>query len=213
MIKAPKPPAAGAATDLPYDELEDREGYADLQLAERALGAADGIELRRIAMRRVTWGGALLRRPDIEDLRLTGCDLSNAKWLDGSLIRVHAETCRLTGFMLSKCRVRDAAFVDCQAAYARFDHCDLKGVRFERCVLREASFEGCDLTGAVFDQCDLQDATFAGAKLAKADFRTSGVEGARLALEQLRGAVVTAPQVLALATMRHGLVVKGEDEA
>jgi uncharacterized protein YjbI with pentapeptide repeats len=210
--KAPRAPSPDAATELPYDELEDLESYTNLALADQTFGSCDGVGFKQVSLQRIDWRAAFVRRLDLTDVTLAGCDLSNTRWEGAGGDRVAFEACRLTGFAMPGSRLKEASFKDCQARIAQFENTGLKGARFVSCSFVEANFNGADLTGAVFVGCDLHHATFTGANLNGADFRGSNLEASRVGLPELKGAVISPGQGLALLERFAGVIHQAEDE-
>lgn len=212
LPKTPRSPSPDAAQELPYDELEDLESYTDLDLADLVFGACDGVGFKQVRLQRIDWRGAFVRRLDLTDVTLAGCDMSNTRWEAAGADRVAFEACRLTGFALPGSRLKDASFKDCQARIAQFENAGLKGARFTQCALQEANFNGADLTGAVFVGCNLHNATFTGANLNGADFRGSNLEASRVGLSELKGAIISPGQGLALLERFAGVIHQAEGD-
>ncbi|HEY9722691.1 MAG TPA: pentapeptide repeat-containing protein [Oscillatoriaceae cyanobacterium] len=192
------------------DGLEDLETYDDLTLTGGALAAAAGVTLKRAHLTYVGLNDGFFRQLELIDARLTNCNLSNAEWPRASATRLLLEDCRLTGFKPVAARFDHARFVACHARYAIFENVIFRHARFEQCLLADTSFKGADLSGVVFADCDLTNATFKGAKLAGTDFRTSRIEASQIALDELRGALISPLQAIALLGSRTGAVVSDE---
>jgi uncharacterized protein YjbI with pentapeptide repeats len=207
-VAPPRVPSKEAFDELPDQELIDNESYAELHLGEMTLGGADGVGFRQVRLQRVDWRAVGMRSLDLTDVRLGGCDLSNSRWSNVGGLRVAFIDCRLTGFGLLTSRIKDLLFSGCLAPLALFEGSEMRQARFERCNLSEANFNGADLTGVVFDDCELHDATFTGAKLLGADFRSSNIESSRVALTDLRGAMLAPLQALALFERYTGAMVE-----
>lgn len=203
----PEPPAPNGPDELP-DGLEEHETYSDLTLTGGSLAPATGVTLRRVHLTYVGLNDGFFRHLELVDARLTNCNLSNAEWPRASATRLWLEECRLTGFKLLGARFGHARFVACQARYAVFENAAFRQTRFERCGLSDVNFNGADLSGAVFSECDLTNATFKGAKLVGTDFRTSRIEASQITLEELKGALISPMQALALLASRTGAVVE-----
>lgn len=207
-IPAPHPPAADAGDAWPDGELFERESYDDLDLVEPEFRHARGVSLTRVRVQRATLAYVSLEGLDLDDVAWLACDLSNADLTKASARRTSFQDCRFTGLKLAQARFQDTTFVACQGRYPQFEGTVFKRVRFERCSLVEANFDGADLSGVVFAECDLAGATFARANLAGTDFRGSTVESSRLGLDQLRGAVLSPSQAIALLQRDTGVVIE-----
>lgn len=213
LPKSPKPPSPDAGETLPYgDDLENAEVYVDLRLGDRALGGADGVSFKQLLLERIDWREVLLRRPDFTDVALVNCDLSNSRWEHVGAERLMFEACRLTGFVLLGAKLKEVLFKDCQARFAQMEKAVLKKARFESCAFPEANFNGADLNGAVFAGCDVHNATFAGANLLGADFRGSNIEASRVAVTDLKGAIISARQAMVLLERYSGVEIRAEED-
>ena len=70
---------------------------------------------------------------------------------------------------------------------------------------------GADLSGVLFSRCNLTRCDMTGARLSGADFRGSSIEGLKVGLDELQGAIVDPSQALSFASLL-GLVVKSEED-
>jgi uncharacterized protein YjbI with pentapeptide repeats len=206
--KPPRAPSADATDFLPEGELERSEVYTDVVWRDLALNGEDGVSLKQARLEGVNWREQLMRRLDLTDVHLQNADLSNARWEHLGAERVLFESCRLTGFALVGARFKDARFVECQGRFAQLEKAGLKRARFERCAFTESNFNGADLQDATFAGCDLHHATFSGANLAGCDFRDSNLEASRVAIADLKGAIVTPSLAVALLQRFGGVDVK-----
>jgi len=82
---------------------------------------------------------------------------------------------------------------------ANFRGATFKKCRFVDCNLQGADFQHADLRGTVFEGCNLREAQMSFAKLDGVDFRGSAIEGLRVGIESLRGAIVGLSQAAYLA--------------
>lgn len=133
----------------------------------------------------VAWSGARLDRVELRDARLTGADLTEARFR-----AVRLRRCRIDGVVLAGAHLVDV----------RLEGCDLTGSILTGTVMERVAFVDCDLTGVDLD----------GSRLDRVDLRTSRI--VRVArTPALRGAIVDAEQVIALAgrlAEQAGLVVR-----
>jgi uncharacterized protein YjbI with pentapeptide repeats len=147
------------------------------------------------------------------DLRLDGCELSNARWHRSAVRRVQILNTRLVGFSLGEeGKLEDVLFSGCNLELASFRFARFKNVRFERCRLREADFQGVDLSSTAFEACDLHSAELSGARLAGVDLRGNQIDGMRAGPAELRGAIIEPVQAVAVAE-GLGITVEWTDEA
>lgn len=161
-------------------------------------------------------GAALARSkfPDValRDVRLDRCDLSNADWAGGSLVRSEILGTKLIGFASAESRWRDVLVRKSPGRLAVFQQTRFDSCRFEECDLAEATFEGATLKNVVFRECDLAGVRFVGATLENVDLRGSRIDGLHLDPASVAGLIIDptqAPIVAALAGARIEEVPKG----
>jgi uncharacterized protein YjbI with pentapeptide repeats len=210
-VKPPKLPKTFTADALPSDRLDDFEVYASLRLSDANVS---GQEVRRVTIETallagVTVSGARLQLSQLRDTRFDHCDLSAAEWFQCDVRRVELRDCRAMGFAAVEAQVQDLVVTDCNAQLANFRFSTVERARFERCDLSAAEFTGARLTDVVFTGCDLRNADFSGAILNRVDLRGAQIEGMRAGFAELRGALLTPPQALALVR-QAGIIVEWE---
>ncbi len=198
---------------LPGDDLADGGLYEllafdDLDLSGREAAAA---EVDQCRLRNVNLSRARLRRSQLLDAVLEGCDLANMRAVDCSLRRVAVCASRMTGLSWLDGQFRDVTFDRCRMDLASFrstactdvvfSHCRLDQADFGESDLRGARFDGCDLTGAQFDKARLSGARFADCEL-------TGIGG----VTSFAGAIVKSNDLLALTFVLAGaLGIRIED--
>lgn len=208
----PTLPSGAPRLEASADLLSDRAGIAKVLLERCDLSdqAAEDVLFDQVHCKHVGLTRTRLRAMQWLDVRCDVCDLTAAEWEKPHLTRVEFNGCRLLGARLMDAQIEDALFKDCVADYALFWSAMFKKTRFERCQLREASFQGADLSGVVFQGCDLRQADFQGAKMLGTDLRGSQLEGLRVGIMELQGAIIEPSQAVHLAGLL-GIVVKAED--
>jgi uncharacterized protein YjbI with pentapeptide repeats len=82
--------------------------------------------------------------------------------------------------------------------YSLFFKNDLKNTVFKKCQLQEASFMECDLTAAKFIDCDLDKTIFDRVNLEKADFSTARNYSINPAINRVKKAKFSLPDVVGL---------------
>ena len=145
----------------------------------------------------------------VSDVRFDMCDLAAAEWEKAHLNRVEYIGCRMIGAKLIDSKIEHTLFQDCNMELALFWNAGFASARFERCVLRNASFEGANLAGVAFRACDLSQADLRGARLVGTDFRGSLIEGLRVGIKELQGAIIDPTQAVHLANLL-GMTVREE---
>ncbi len=209
-IQPPQLPHA-AAEQLPAAEMTDQAAYVQLALSNHAFAGhtADDVLFDRVGFKRVDLNQTHLTIPQMLDMRFEGCDLAGAEWQKAHLQRIELVGCRLTGTKLLEAELEHVLMEKCQCEFALFWSSTFKAVRFEGCSLRQASFEGADLSGVVFRNCDLRGVDLRDTTLSGTDFRSSVIDGMQIGLKELRGAIISPPQTIHLASLL-GVIVKDE---
>ena len=146
---------------------------------------------RRIVIRESELKGVTLRAPkpatfELRDVRLRGCDLSNAQAMNASISRVEVLSSRLVGFRAAESDVRELRIADSSLVLATFAFAQLRHVCFERVDLSEATFMNAQLDGVEFVDCRLAGADFRGARLNTCAIRGTPLDGV-LGVESLSG--------------------------
>jgi uncharacterized protein YjbI with pentapeptide repeats len=208
-IEPPRLPSKPEAGGPPLEQLDDLGTYSGLLLSSCDLSeqAAEDVTFEATLLKHVGLGRTRLPSLQLHDVRLDACDLAEAEWEKLLLSRVEVLGCRMVGWRASEGSLRNVLIKGCSAIGAQFWSTSFKNVRFENCILRDADFQRADLSGVVFDKCDLSNAKLSDAKLAGADLRGSKIEGVRLGLKELQGAIVDMEQAIAIARLL-GVVVK-----
>jgi uncharacterized protein YjbI with pentapeptide repeats len=179
---------------------------SDCDLSEQA---AEDVTFEATLLKQVRLGRSRLPALQLHDVRLDACDLAEADWEKPLLSRVEMLGCRMVGWRASEGDLRNVSIKGCNAIGAQFWSTSFKHVRFESCILRDADFQRADLSGVVFEKCDLSNAKLSDAKLVGADLRGSKIEGVRLGVKELQGAIVDMEQAIAIARLL-GVVVKND---
>ena len=118
----------------------------------------------------------------LDDLNLTGSDLSNSNFDGCYLVRCNLSSANLSKFQISTGDLRDAIF----------DGANLTQAQICNSVLNGASFKNADLSNGSFVKSRVNDVDFSGANLTKTDLR--GVKG--LTAEQVHSATNAGKAIL-----------------
>jgi len=110
---------------------------------------------------------------------------------DGSLDHLDWSSARLSGALLSSCRLKHARFSGAQLRGAYFGYSDACSADFSGSDLREANLREARLTDAIFDGANLRDANLARAILRGSSFVAADLTKANLWGADLRGANLT----------------------
>ncbi|HEY3230578.1 MAG TPA: pentapeptide repeat-containing protein [Roseiflexaceae bacterium] len=207
--EAPQLPSRLDSSGLTAGQIDEQGSYTGLLLSSCDLSeqAAEDVTFEATLFKHVALSRTRLASLRLHDVRLDACDLAEAAWEKTLFNRVEVLGCRMVGWRASDGSLRNVLIKGCNGIGAQFWSTVFKGVRFENCILRDADFQRADLSGVVFDKCDLSNAKMSDAKLAGADFRGSKIEGVRLGLKELQGAIVDVEQAIGIARLL-GVVVK-----
>ena len=179
-------------------------GDGDLENLRFADGELDGLsgitlDVRGCAFERCRFGDNDFMRISFVDCTFDKCEWSNARLVNAALQRVRFRGCRMTGLEIMRGALMNAAFDGCMLDYASFAECKLDRVEFSECRLRESLWSEVRLLKARFAHSDLERAQWARTPLAGLDMTTCRIGGWSISLYDLRGAKVTAAQVIELA--------------
>ena len=201
-------------TRLGSEALEDAGVYDDSALIdvdwqERCVGR---VRFDTALFRNANLSRSRMRDVALTDVRIAGCDLSNADWTGASFRRVEVVSSRLTGFVGAEGSFEDTLFRDCRADYAVFQLS--KGVRchFEKCSLVEATFEAATLNHVVFRDCDLTNARLIEAQLDSVDLCGSRIDGLGILVKDLKGVCIDLLQAPAIAALTGVIIIDRDQE-
>lgn len=143
------------------------------------------------------------------DVSFIGCDLSNVKFDHTLFRRVSFKDCKLSGADFSESMLDHVLFDDCRMNYVNFSATKIKALHFKKCDLTYASIMECDLKKADFEQCNLTKAELLHSSLYQKDLSSCEIEGIMLSFDDLKGAIVSPTQALALSSLL-GIQIKDE---
>lgn len=166
-----------------------------------------GFTARESIYERSSFANAVLTGLRLRDVRLEGCDLSNATALGFEAIRVEFIQCRLTGLKAMECRWQDVLVEDCDLKYAQFNDARFEICEFRSSACQESDFRGADVSGLRLSRVLLEKADFTGAALSGLDLRSCGIDGLVVRPDDVAGAIVSPPQALELARLL-GVVIQ-----
>jgi uncharacterized protein YjbI with pentapeptide repeats len=203
--RAISPEAPDFAAELPEASLdaarvENGGSWSQVRLSDAALPglAATGLSFREAALARVDLAGGRLINLAFVDVDLDTCNLATIDARSGSMRRVTARGCRMTGLLWTEGALRDVTLSDCAIDLASFAATTIEHVVFERCILRQTDFQDADLRLVRFVDCDLTDADLSGARVAHCELRGCTLDGLRGAAS-LRGAAMPWADIVAAA--------------
>ena len=203
---APKQP--GVSVSLAERDVSDkrliglRVTEAELRgdLSERT--AAD-LRLDDVRLHRLDLSGTEAAGLALSDAIVTGGSWANLRATRGVLVRIEVEELRGTGVDLSEAKLKDVAFTSSRLDLASFRFATLERVVFDDCRLEEADFHGATLSSVRFERCNLTGASFAAARCERSELH--GCELADLqGVEGLRGVRMPWNDVLQIAGVLAG---------
>jgi uncharacterized protein YjbI with pentapeptide repeats len=172
--------------------------FSEIDLSTQRLAELKGSSL---IFDRVSFANCEIGSLNLVDTRLIGCDLSNAMLRRFAATRVEFLDCKLIGMNAFGCRWDDVLLDHCDARFAqlgegRLRRCELRGSQLREAGLVRVTLEATKLIDVVLRQADLAETRLAGIDLSACD-----IEGITLRVEDLRGAIVSAPQAMELARL------------
>lgn len=182
------------------DELQSREHYTHQLIAQVSFAGqvADRVHFEECQIKQVDLSSSVLSALELLDVRCTESNLANAQWSPLILQRVEFIGCQLTGLVCIEAGIQDTLFKGCTGKLAQFRFSSFKHVRFENCDFSDADFQGANFNGASFINCNLSRVEMSGAKLTGIDLRSCQIDGMRVGIKELQGAIITPPQAIAL---------------
>jgi len=194
----------GTVDELLSGRFVEERRFEDLHLTGQRVGALavgqsyfDRVSFARCEVGSVKWS----------DVRLVGCDLSNARFRHFEATRVEFVRCKLVGMNAVGCRWQDVLLEECDASLIQLSDARLERWEARGTQLREAAINSAELKGVRWREVNLREADLAETSLQDVDLRGCELEGITLKVEDLRGAIVSAPQAMELARFL-GLVVR-----
>ncbi len=201
-----KPPEISSNLDSAF--LASPNILASTPLEECCVANLDLLGLRRDTLtatnsifERVNFSNCWIGALRLRDVRLIGCDLSNAELRGFEATRVEFIDCRLVGMKAFECRWQDVLVENCVARYAQFADGHARTCEFKASQLEDVDFRGADLEGAIFLHGTLERADLTGAKLKGVDLRGTKIDGITLRPQDAAGLIVSAPQAMQLARL------------
>lgn len=180
------------------DELIQEARLAGFDFSDHDL---PGLSAKCSLFERVSFAGCTISAPFLQDVRLVRCDLSNATFRSFQATRVEFIECRLTGLKAVECRWQDVLVEDCDGRYAQFTDGRIRPTEIRASSFVEADFRGVDLEGSILSQVNLSNADLRRSRMRNFDLRGCEIEGLMVGAEDVRGAIVSAPQAMDLARL------------
>jgi uncharacterized protein YjbI with pentapeptide repeats len=195
----PREPEESDGTGLAGPEIEIEEVL--VRGVRVAQSAVRNFRAEAVLFQTVAMPGICIRQAQWKDLRFEDCDLSNLEVRLLTAVRVELVGCRMTGMRAGESDFQDLLVSAGDQRYAQFRMSKFKNCEFDGCDFEDADFYGADLSGCVFRKCNLRNAEMSRSKLVGTDLRGSNIDGLRVTVEDVAGAIVDAAQALALAPL------------
>jgi uncharacterized protein YjbI with pentapeptide repeats len=196
------PPTETAVAGAAWQEREvvgeshTRVAFVDLDLTEA--------QVRGTVFTECTFSRARFNCSTHTDVAFLNCTFTNCDFFETRFTE-----CKLVGSMFDRCTY-DLMRVDGgNWSHVGLPGADLRRASFRGVRLREADLTGVRCQGASLRDADLSGAWLTGAKLTRCDLRGSEVSAIDPAAVELKGAIVTYEQALAIA-VALGLDVREE---
>lgn len=139
------------------------------------------------------------RRISFSDCVFIKCELSNVRLENAVFQRVSMQNCRMTGMELLSAALMSTHFENCMMDYLSLSESKLDRVLFSDCRLRESLWGDVKMPKVQFVQADLSRAQWIRTPLNGIDISSCSIEGWNISLFDLKGAKVTAAQVIELS--------------
>ncbi|WP_213805404.1 pentapeptide repeat-containing protein [Granulicella sp. dw_53] len=194
-------PSPGDSSDTTLDvllegtPLED-SAFADLDLSNRRIPSLAGSNL---IFERVSFAHCEIGSLRLFDVRLVDCDLSNTMLRAFEATRVEFIDCKLVGMNALGCQWQDVLLDHCDARFAQLSEARIRRCEIRSTQLREAALSRIDLEATQLIDVVLRKAELGETRLAGVDLTSCDIEEIALRVEDLRGAIVSAPQAMELA--------------
>jgi uncharacterized protein YjbI with pentapeptide repeats len=198
---------SGTLDDLIYDShLEDRV-FTGLNLADTTSQHISSLIGTRLLFERCSFAGCEIGSVRWSDVRLVGCDLSNATVRHFEATRVEFIDCKMIGINAIAARWQDVLLERCDARFAQLSRSRIRRSEIRSTQLREAALNNLDLDATRLVGSVLRQADLAETPLKDVDLRSCEIEEIVLRVEDLRGAIVSAAQAMDLARLL-GVVIR-----
>ncbi len=190
-----------AAALAPHEGGLEPGGEYDTELFEQAEyddPHAPNLRLLECALRNVSVTGGNLQRSSLRhtwlrDVRLTGTNLAESRWLEVTVLGSS-----LAGAQAYGSRLEHVVFHGCKLDSVNFRETALTDVTFDKCVLRDVDFAGAKLTACSFPGSDLVRTDFSKVTMDRTDLRGAAL-GIIIDTGSLRGAIVSPTQLALVA--------------
>lgn len=204
-IAAPETDAQLAAdmalTDAVRRALEEDGDLRGMRFTDETLDAVEGgtLDVCGCVFERCVFTEMDLKRLSFVDCLFDKCEWSNLRTVSATFQRVVFRNCRMTGVEMMRGALMNTAFDACMLDYASFSEMKMDRAAFSQCRMRESLWADVKLAKVRFTETDLTRAQWVRTPLAGMDMSSCVIDGWNISLFDLRGAKVTAAQVISLS--------------
>lgn len=207
-ILAPKIPRA-LPVNNEFDHIDDEDEIRGLEIQDACMKYVNAynISFRHAVIRNSEFIDCSLGKFDATDVVFEDCDLSNIDFSYSIFHRVHFRRCKIIGANLRDTTFENVVFEGCNLNYT-----NLRFSSFKSCKIMDSSLVNTDLQSSKFNKLllesnDLRQAQMSGTKLKDIDISENNIDGLGIALEDMKGAIISPVQSLYLSRLA-GLIIK-----
>lgn len=148
-------------------------------------------------------------RTSFMDSKLKLCNFSNSSFTSESFIRSEFIESKFVGFNLTEELVRDVIFDHCDFTLANFSDIRFQNVLFKNCLFSDTRFFSCQFKDVEFLDSTLENIEIFKSPLKGVDISSCTLIGGKFCVEDLKGAIVSSEQALALSRLL-GMIIRDE---
>lgn len=206
------PPLETMNKEVWDNQIYELESYRNIYLSNYQIEGTKGVDFQYAYFDNVKALNTYFKRLTLQDIRITKSDFANTEWEDSTIDRVEFINCRLLGFKLTKSRLKNVIFKECQGRLSQFNFSKFDNVIFDNCILEESTFIESSLTNARFINCQINNVILDRTKFKNADFRGSNIEGLQTNINQIKGMILDVFQAAYILQRYANVTVKSLDE-
>jgi uncharacterized protein YjbI with pentapeptide repeats len=212
-IEPPNLPALATMDKGIWDnQIYELESYRNIYLSNCQIEGTKGVDFQYAYFDNVKALNTYFKRLTLQDIRITKSDFANTEWEDSTINRVEFINCRLLGFKLTKSRLKNVIFKECQGRLSQFNFSKFDNVIFDNCILEDSTFIGSSVTNTRFINCQINNVILDSTKFKNVDFRGSNIEGLQTNINQIKGMILDVFQAAYILQRYADVTVKALDE-
>lgn len=156
------------------------------------------LDVRQCVLTRITLRESKCIKGSFWDCTFDHCDFSNVDFSECRFHQCRFQNCKLVGSNLAEASLYRTQLVDCHCAYANFSYAKIKYVDMQTCNLQESDWNQVKPQAWTMEHCTLTRTSFFHTPLKGMDLRTCELRGIRVAMEDLKGAIISPEQAIDL---------------